>query len=78
MTTPLSFDALIKAQSELLNRDQAAAYLNVTPSTLAVWASTRRYNLPFVKMGRLVKYRKTDLDNFIACRTVGGHQGEAV
>lgn len=30
-------------QSDLLTRREAAAYLGVTPETLAVWASTRRY-----------------------------------
>ncbi len=44
-------------QSDLLTRREAAAYLGVTPETLAVWASTRRYPLRFVKIGRLAKYR---------------------
>jgi excisionase family DNA binding protein len=52
-------------QSDLLTRREAAAYLGVTPETLAVWASTRRYPLSFVKIGRLAKYRKSDLDTFI-------------
>ncbi len=59
-------------QSDLLTREEAAAYLGVTPHTLAVWKSTKRYNLPVVKVGRLARYRKTDLDAFIARRTVGG------
>lgn len=58
-------------QSDLLTRVQAAQYLGVTPQTLAIWACTRRYNLPFVKVGRLVKYRKADLEAFLAGRTVG-------
>jgi len=59
-------------QSDLLTRREAAAYLGVTPETLAVWASTRRYPLRFVKIGRLAKYKKSDLDAFIASRTIGG------
>ena len=39
------------------------------PNTLAVWRSTGRYNLPFVKIGRLVKYREADLVAFIDRRT---------
>ena len=31
---------------------------------------TKRYNLPMVKIGRVVKYRRADLDDFIAARTV--------
>lgn len=57
-------------QSDLLTRREAAAYLGVTPETLAVWASTRRYPLRFVKIGRLAKYRKSDLDAFINSRTI--------
>ena len=64
--------------SDLLTRGQAAAYLGVTPRTLAVWKSTGRYKLPCVKIGRLAKYRKADLDAFIARCTVGGnHDGDA-
>ncbi|MBS2005759.1 MAG: helix-turn-helix domain-containing protein [Cyanobacteria bacterium SZAS TMP-1] len=52
--------------SELLSRADAAAYLGVAKQTLAIWACTKRYDLPYVKVGRLVKYRKADLDQFIA------------
>lgn len=55
----------------LMSRADAAAYLDVKPQTLAVWATTRRYGLPFVKVGRLVRYRKQDLDAFICARSVG-------
>lgn len=33
---------------------QAAEVLDVKPSTLAVWRSTGRYRLPYLKVGRLV------------------------
>lgn len=56
----------------LIDRTEAAAYLGVKPRTLDVWASTRRYNLKFIKVGRLAKYRIQDLDEFIAQRTVNG------
>ncbi|ELF6481520.1 helix-turn-helix domain-containing protein [Vibrio fluvialis] len=46
-------------------RKQAAEYLGVTDGTLAVWASTGRYQLPFVKVGRKVFYRQSDLDAFV-------------
>lgn len=64
-------------QSDLLTRKEAAAYLGVTPETLAVWASTRRYPLRFVKIGRLSKYRKSDLDAFINSRAIScGYRNE--
>lgn len=54
---------------------QAAAALGIKPSTLAVWRSTGRYRLPFIKSGRLVRYRLADLAEFLARRT-SGHTGE--
>ena len=59
------------ANPELLTREEAAAYLDVKPQTLAVWASAKRYGLRFVKVGRCVRYRKSDLDTWLSQRTVG-------
>ncbi|HMZ54434.1 MAG TPA: helix-turn-helix domain-containing protein [Azospira sp.] len=58
-----------QTSNELLSREQAAAYLGVRSHTLAVWASNKRYAIPYIKVGRLVKYRKGDLDRFLANRT---------
>ena len=52
----------------LLSRTEAAQLLGVKVGTLEVWASTRRYELPFVKVGRLVKYRLSDLQAFVELR----------
>jgi excisionase family DNA binding protein len=57
----------------LLTREQAAEFLGLRPQTLAVWASTRRYALPMVKVGSLVRYRRSDLERFLESRTVGGN-----
>jgi hypothetical protein len=57
---------LPRPQSGLMSRREAATYLGVTEQTLAIWKCTGRYNLPCVKIGRLVKYRQLDLDAFIA------------
>ena len=55
---------------ELLTRDQAAIILGVKTQTLSVWASTKRYDLPYVKVGRSVRYRMSDLQRFIERNTV--------
>ncbi len=57
--------------SDLFTRREAATYLGVSEQTLAIWKCTGRYHLPCVKIGRLVKYRKTDLDDFINNNTYG-------
>lgn len=59
-------------RSDLLSRKQAAEYLGLSEGTLAVWACTGRYNLPMVKVGRLVKYRLADLVAFITNNVIGG------
>ncbi|WP_255478755.1 helix-turn-helix domain-containing protein [Dechloromonas sp. H13] len=53
-----------------MSRTEAAEYLGIKSQTLAVWATTKRYNLPYVKVGRLVKYSRESLDGFIASRTL--------
>lgn len=52
----------------LLSRKEAARYLKVNPGTLAVWACTKRYPLKSLKVGRAVRYRKSDLDRFLEDR----------
>ena len=58
--------------SNLISCEEAADILGVSPGTLTVWRSTRRYPLPWVKVGRLVKYRIEDVQAFITARTIGG------
>lgn len=62
---------MLQNNSNLLNTSQAAQYLGVTVSTLEVWRCTKRYPIPFVKVGRLVKYRQSALDAFLESRTIG-------
>lgn len=50
---------------QLLDTRQAAQFLGVESHTLAEWRCTKRYSLPYVKIGRLVKYRRDDLHRFI-------------
>lgn len=53
----------------LLNDKAAAALLDVAPGTLSVWRSTGRYALPFLKIGRKVRYRQADLIAWLESRT---------
>jgi excisionase family DNA binding protein len=55
----------------LLSKSEAAAYLNIAEQTISNWIVTGRYKLPYVKVGRLTRFRKSDLEAFIARRTVG-------
>ncbi len=58
--------------SNLLTRLEAAEYLGLKPSTLAVWQSCRRYGLPVIRVGRLIRYSRADLDEWLCSRRVAG------
>ena len=51
--------------SELLTREEAAEYLGISKSTLANWACTRKFTIPYCRVGRSVRYRKSDIEAFI-------------
>jgi len=55
---------------KLFNEDAAAEMIGVRPQTLSVWRSTKRYPLPYVRVGRLIYYREQDLLAFIDSRLV--------
>lgn len=60
MTTE-TLPRLLNTGADLLDDHAAAALLDVSPGTLSVWRSTGRYALPFLKIGRKVRYRRADL-----------------
>lgn len=51
----------------LLNQDQAAALLGLQPKTLEIWRH-RGGGPTFIKVGRLARYRRQDLDAYIEGR----------
>jgi excisionase family DNA binding protein len=60
-----------QAMQKLMTPAEAAQMLGISVDTLAVWRCKKRYNLPYVKVGRSVKYRETDLLKFIESRVKG-------
>lgn len=70
MQSQSAISTVIKHQSTdpLFNTPEAAEYLGVSQDTLSVWRCVGRYNIPFVKVGRLVRYRKSDLDSWLESR----------
>lgn len=59
---------LVTHGAKLLDEKQAAEHLTLSPGTLQVWRSTGRYSLPFIKVGRSVRYRLDDLNEWLAER----------
>jgi len=58
-------DQMSLVTEPLMDRKTAAKYLGISPGTMAVWDCTKRYNLRPIKVGRHVRYRKSDLDKFL-------------
>jgi excisionase family DNA binding protein len=54
---------------ELLDENGAAAYLRLKRQTLSAWRCHHQ-GPPFVRVGRLVRYRKGDLDAWLDKQTV--------
>jgi excisionase family DNA binding protein len=73
MKSQSAISTILKNQSTdpLFTPTETAVYIGVTEKTLAVWRCVGRYNIPFIKVGRLVKYRKSALDTFLERRTHG-------
>jgi hypothetical protein len=58
-----------KHTDDLLDRIDAAKYLGgISPGTLAVWDCTKRHDLKPIKVGRLVRYKRSVLDAFLKDR----------
>lgn len=55
---------------DLLPPQTLAQELGVTQQTLKNWRKDPRINLPFIKVGRAVRYRREDVERFLAERTV--------
>ena len=58
-------DPVSSGLPRLLTPGQVAQVLGVTTHTLSVWRYENRYNLAYVKTGRLVRYRESDVQAFI-------------
>ena len=55
----------------LVTPERAAEILGTTPGTLGVWRCTRKVMIPYVKVGRSVRYDPADLQRYIDSRRVG-------
>lgn len=64
---------------QLLTRTQAAKILGLKPTTLAKWHAQGTHGLPFVKCGGSIRYRQSDLEQWINERadTTGSATGKA-
>ena len=62
----------VKAITALLTPAETARVLGVKEDTLTVWRCQKRYDLPYVKVGRHVRYKVEDVAEFIERQTIAG------
>lgn len=65
----MTLQDIVQASNDLLDSNAAGVVIDATPGTLSVWRSTGRYALPFIKVGRKVRYRRADLLAWLEKRT---------
>lgn len=61
-------DQLLQTKNKdlTLSRREAAVFLGMQETTLAMWKSNKRYPLPYIKMGNHVRYKIGDLAEFMS------------
>jgi excisionase family DNA binding protein len=57
----------ISKQKQLLDMNEASEFLGISKSTLYEWVIQKK--VPFVKVGRLTKFKKEALDTWLEQRT---------
>ena len=63
--------------NNLMSQKEAAAYLGTTVGTLNAWRCTGKEKIPFVRWGNRIRYRREDLDAWIAIHSENQIQGDA-
>jgi len=58
----------IEGGPNLISIQQASEYLGITVGTIYQWRS--QHKIPYIKVGRRVKFKKEQLDQWLTERTV--------
>jgi excisionase family DNA binding protein len=54
----------------LLTTKEAEEFLELAEGTLPIWRCKQRHKIPYIKIGRNVRYREDDLLEWLESRTV--------
>lgn len=65
----MSAKTVIQVGFDLIDCQETAEILGISKSALEVWRTTGRYKLPFIKVGRNVRYRRSDVLEWLDSRT---------
>jgi excisionase family DNA binding protein len=62
------------ADKEILTPTEAAQIIGVKEQTLAKWRQFGRHNLPYIKSGKVIRYRRKDIETWLNAHCVGAEQ----
>ena len=65
----MSVQTVVQASFDLIDCQETAEILGISKSALEAWRTTGRYQLPFVKVGRNGRYRRSDVLQWLESRT---------
>lgn len=60
---------------QLLNIEEVEKLLNIKKSTLRAWIFGNR--IPFIRIGRLIRFKASDLEAWVSNRVKDGKNGRA-
>jgi predicted DNA-binding transcriptional regulator AlpA len=63
----------VDVSEALMNSAEVAKFLRISEATLPVWRCRDPQKLPFVKCGKAVRYRRSDVLQFVARNLVGSN-----
>jgi hypothetical protein len=64
-------------RSNLMTEAEVSRFLGLRPNTLAHWRLTKLQPLPFIRIGRTIRYRLEEVERFLQQRQVAEGEGEA-
>jgi len=65
----MSVQTVVQTGFDLIDCQETAEILGISKSALEAWRTTGRYKLPFIKVGRNVRYRRSDVLQWLESRT---------
>ena len=65
----MSVQNIMQSGFDLIDCQETAEILGISKSALEAWRTTGRYKLPFIKVGRNVRYRRSDVLQWLESRT---------
>lgn len=61
---------IINQDDRLFTPQEAAEYLGLSIQTLAGYRCKKSRNIPYIKMGKVIRYKKSDLDDHLESCTI--------